>query len=123
MNYKTIQCDLSVFDGRLSYMRCAQQLLSVLVFLRETQSNTLTVSTKELVEALSDSGGTVSARTVRGWLNILAKNGAIKYKYSGKMIINPYYVFDGTEDDFFSAVKRWEEFKSDVAEVEMKKAL
>ena len=102
----SIQCDLSIFDGRLSYMRCAQQLLNVLVYLREQTTNSLHISAKELVSALSDAGGTVSARTVRGWLNILAKNGAIKYKYSGKMIINPYYVFDGTEDDFFSAVKR-----------------
>ncbi len=118
----SIQCDLSVFDGRLSYMRCAQQLLSVLVYLREP-TNTLQISTKELIQALSDENKSVSARTVRGWLNILAKSGAIKYKYSGKMIINPHYVFDGTENDFFTAVKRWEEFKSDVAEVELKKAL
>lgn len=120
---KVIECDLSIFDGRLSFIRCAQQLLNVLVFLRNTKTNTLQVKSKELVEALSDSGGTVSTRTVRGWLNILAKNGAIKYKYSGKMMINPNYVFMGTEDEFISALTAWEEFNSDVAEVELKKAL
>ena len=122
LNTISIQCDLTVFDGRLSYIRCAQQLLNVLVVLREP-TNVLSVSVKELVEALSDGGKGVSARTVRGWLNLLAKNGAIKYKYSGKMIINPNYVFEGTEDEFVNALQAWESFKSDVAEVELKKAL
>ena len=121
MNIST-QCDLTVLDGRLSFIRPAQQLLNVLVNLRE-RGNFLNISVKELVEALSDSNRTVSARTVRGWLNLLAKSGAIKYKYGGKMIINPYYVFEGTEGELANAVRAWEEFKSDVAEVELKKAL
>lgn len=118
----SINCDLSIFEGRLSYIRCAQQLLNVLVYLKDV-NNLINVKVKELVTVLSDSNKSVSARTVRGWLAILAKNGAIKYKYSGKIIINPNYVFYGTAENFYSTVKVWEEFKSDVAEIEIKKAL
>ena len=122
MNTVSIQNDMSVFIGRLAYIRPAQQLLAVLSYLRD-QTNELKTSVKELVEAISEDNRTVSARTVRGWLNLLAKNGAIKYKYSGKIMINPNYVFEGTEDEFISALQAWESFKSDVAEVEIKKAI
>ena len=108
------QCDLTVFDGRLSYMRPAMQLLNVLVCLRDSD-NTLKANVKTLVEAMSDANRKVSERTMRGWLMILAQNGAIKYKYGGKIIVNPLYVFNGSLQAYNSTVSNWNAFRSDVA--------
>ena len=116
-NNVSIKNNLSIFEGRLSYMRCAQQLLNVLVFLKDA-SNVVKANAKTLQSVLSDQHRTVCTRTIRGWLAILAKNGAIKYKYSGKAIINPRYDFEGTLEAYVKTCEDYENFKSDVAYVE-----
>lgn len=122
MNRVSIKNEICIFDGRLSYIRCAQQLLQVLVYLKNSD-NEINTSAKELQGALSDFNRTVSTRTVRGWLSLLAKNGAIKYKYSGRIIVNPRYDFDGSAEAYRQCVERYNNFKSDVAEIEQKNAL
>ncbi len=121
-NVVSIKSDLSIFEGRLSYMRCAQQLLSVLVFLKDG-NNLISTNVKTLQSVLSDQHRTVCTRTIRGWLALLAKNGAIKYKYSGRIMVNPRYDFDGTLEDYVATCENYENFKSDVAEIENKNAL
>ena len=122
LNVVSIKNDMSIFDGRLSYMRCAQQLLSVLVYLKK-ENNFISTNVKTLQSVLSDQHRTVCTRTIRGWLALLAKNGAIKYKYSGKIMVNPRYDFSGTLEDYVATCETYENFKSDVAEIEQKNAL
>lgn len=121
-----INCDLSIFDGRLSYLRPALALLGIFVVFRKSKlynpkTCILTMTRAQMIEALSDSRGKVADRTVKGWISLLCWNGAVKYKYEktradvpGKIMINPYYVFDGSESEFSEAVRRWEVFRSDI---------
>lgn len=110
MSEKTVLIyDLSVFSDNFDYLRCATLLLNVLTFLRDKSNNTVSISAEELRSAVSDKK-TVSPRTLRGWLLILARCGAIKYN-GNDYVINPLYVFEGTEAQYRSAVARWNDFK------------
>lgn len=111
MSEKTVLInDLSIFSDNFDYMRCATLCLNVLTFLRNKTDNTVTISATELRSAVSDKKA-VSARTLRGWLLILARSGAIKYS-GNDYVINPLYVFEGTEAQFRDAVERWNNFQT-----------
>ena len=111
MSEKTILInDLSVFSDNFDYIRCATLLLNVLTFLRDKSNNTVTINANELRAAVSDKK-TVSARTLRGWLLILTRCGAIKYN-NENYIINPLYVFEGSEAEYRATVSRWNAFQN-----------
>lgn len=102
--------DLSIFSDNFDYIRCATLLLNVLTFLRNKEDNTVNISAEELRSACSVKK-TISARTLRGWLLILTRCGAIKYN-NVNYIINPLYVFEGTEAQYRATVQRWNDFQT-----------
>ena len=115
--------DISIFDGRLSYIKPAMLLLNVLVRCKSSD-NTVAIYKSDMVQAVSDNHRTVAPRTVQWWLERLAKNGAIKFraerhnvKAPALIIINPYYIFDGLSKDYAAVLEHWREFESDVEAV------
>lgn len=118
--------DFTVFDGRLQKIKPAILLLCVLAELAKTESftdgkNVVLIYRDEIRRALNEDGKTVSDRTVKGWLSLLALNGAIKYKIQGyngrpnEIFINPSFAFTGTVAEYAETVARWREFGGDVA--------
>lgn len=118
-------CEISAFDGRLSRFRSAMTLLCLLTELEKIDAyssakNVVKVYRSELAEALKENGKTVSDRTIKGWLLLLALNGAIKYKYQGTgqpnaIFISPAFYFNGSAEEYEDALTRWATFRSDVA--------
>lgn len=118
-------CEISAFDGRLSKFRSAVVLLCLLTELAKSgdfgeQKNVVKIYRSELAKALEEDGKTVSDRTIKGWLLLLALNGAIKYKIQGytannpnEIFISPAFYFEGTQDEYRATVARWYAFKSD----------
>ena len=110
-NNVSICCDLSVFDGRLNYIRPASLLLTLLVMLRDTKTNKVKLSYNDGEELLKEEYKRVTSRSIKNWLRRLGQNGAIKRKFNGEIIVNPYYVYDGTKQDFDACVVEWERFR------------
>ena len=120
-------CEISAFDGRLSRFRSAMTLLCLLTELEKIDAyssakNVVKVYRSELAEALKENGKTVSDRTIKGWLLLLALNGAIKYKYQGygtgqpnAIFISPAFYFNGSAEEYEDALTRGATFRSDVA--------
>lgn len=120
-------CEISAFDGRLSRFRSAMTLLCLLTELEKNEAysnskNVVKVYRSELAEALKENGKTVSDRTIKGWLLLLALNGAIKYRYQSygtgqpnTIFISPLFYFNGSVKEYDETLKRWTTFRSDVA--------
>lgn len=110
-----IMCDLTVFNGRFRYLKTAMLLLNVLVNLR-APDNTVNLTREDMLDAISDgTSADYTDKSLKGWLTLLAKNGAIKYRDNAtKIMINPHYVFKGSNKEFYNVVMKWETFKSDV---------
>lgn len=113
-NGNVFKNDISVFDGRLGYISPALAMLAVLVALRDKRTNELRVTQTTLAVALSDKRRTVAKRTVTEWRRVLALNGCVKYRKGGFYILNPLYVFEGTQDEFALAVEMWNDYPSDL---------
>ncbi len=119
MENQVIICDLSVFSGRFKYLKNAMLLLQILVNCRQA-NNCLNISRQDMIEALSDgSEPAYTDKSVKGWLTLLAKNDAIKFRSNKKLqlyhlMLNPNYVFEGTTEDYANALKNWQLFKSEV---------
>lgn len=120
--------DFTVFDGRLNKIKPAILLLCVLAELAKaegftSEKNVVLIYRDEIRCALNEDGKTVSDRTVKGWLSLLALNGAIKYKIQGyngrpnEIFINPAFAFTGTAAEYAATVARWREFSGDVVAV------
>ena len=56
----------------------------------------------------------VSDRTVANWLYALADVGALKYKYSGLIRLNPKIVYVGSKKNHKKALTEFETFRSDI---------
>jgi len=56
----------------------------------------------------------VNERTVANWLYALADVGAIKYKYSGIIRLNPIIYYVGTRKNYKKALSEYETFRSDI---------
>lgn len=111
---KVFKNDISVFDGRLNYIRPALAMLSVLALLRDKSTNELRATQTTLAVALSDKRRTVAKRTVTEWRRVLALNGCVKYRKGGFYILNPLYVFEGTQDEFARAVETWNDYPGEI---------
>lgn len=107
----SICCDLNVFDGRLNYLRSASLLLTILVFLRDVKTNKVQLTYSDGEEILKEKYKKVTQRTVRNWLRRLGQNGAIKRTYTGEIIINPFYVFEGSKQEHEACIESWNNFK------------
>ena len=67
-------------------------------------------ATKEdLAKALN-----VCPRTVKNWLYALKNANVLKYKYSGKIQLNPDIYFSGTDEQRKIALETYKAFKSDI---------
>lgn len=108
MNEQIHVYDLTSFGERLTEIKRALLILDVFVQIKDKQ-NRIHVSKRELSRALG-----ISYRTVSLHVEILAKNGAIKYRYSGTARLNPFFSFDGTAEDYELAVREWLTFHSDI---------
>ena len=71
--------------------------------------NGIKTSKVELAAALNR-----SRRTIAEWIILLCKSGAIKYKYSGQVRLNPYFYYQGTAENHKKAISEWQNFKSDI---------
>lgn len=98
--------DLSVFADRLKEIKPAMLLLNVYIQKRDSL-NRIELKKDDIRAALG-----VERRTVTNWILKLARNGAIKYQYSGSTRLNPFFYFDGTDEEFEQAKKEWREFQS-----------
>lgn len=107
-NDKFLINDLSILADRLPYIRPAMVLLNIYIQKVDAQ-NRADVPKTVLAKVLN-----VSAHTISNWLRKLSKAGAIKYKYSGSVRLNPNFYFYGTQDEFDEAEKEWKAFKSDM---------
>ncbi len=118
MKNQVIICDLSVLNGRFKYVKNAMLLLNVLINCCTLSTNLLEMNRQDMIEALSDGAEhEYTDKSIKMWLTLLAKNGAIKYrmgKYNYKIMLNPRYVFNGTQEAFDKALETWNKFKSDV---------
>lgn len=108
MNEQIHVYDLTSFGERIGEIKRALLILDVFVQIKD-KHNRIHVSKRELSRALG-----ISYRTVSLHLEILAKNGAIKYRYSGTARLNPFFSFDGTAEDYEHAVSEWRSFRSDI---------
>lgn len=104
--------DLSVFGNRLQKMKSAMLLLNIYIQ-KCDEYNRIELKKNELADVLGK-----SRRTITNWIIILARNGAIKYKYSGSTRLNPFFSYNGTSEDYKKAQDEWRDFKSDIAEVQ-----
>lgn len=116
MNSVNIVCDLTVFDGRFAYIKPAMLFLNVLVNCRDKSNNVVKMDRQDMLEAVCDENDKkVTERTLKGWISLLCMNGAIKYNYGTNVaIINPEYVFEGSQEEFNKALNNYKKFKSDV---------
>ncbi len=71
--------------------------------------NVVNTSKEELARALN-----VCPRTLKNWLYSLRQINVIKYKYSGKIQINPDIYFSGSEEQRKAALETFRAFKSDI---------
>lgn len=100
--------DLSVFGNRLQKMKSAMLLLNIYIQ-KCDEYNRIELKKNELADVLGK-----SRRTITNWIIILARNGAIKYKYSGSTRLNPFFSYNGTSEAYQMAQKEWNNFKSDI---------
>ena len=56
----------------------------------------------------------VCPRTVKNWLYALRRADVLKFKFSGKIMINPEVYFFGEDEQQKNALKLYSEFKSDI---------
>lgn len=56
----------------------------------------------------------VDKRTVRNWVKALSDVGALKYKYSGLVRLNPKICFTGTQENYKKAVIEYDRFNGDL---------
>lgn len=95
--------DISVLDD-FDAVASAARLLLVYMQLRD-ECNKIKISKSALSNELG-----AGYRTVTDWINKLRRGGAIKYKYNGETILNPYFYYCGTETNFNRAKTEWEGF-------------
>lgn len=108
MNEKIHIYDLTTFGERIYKIQRALFLLDILVQIKD-ELNGLQINKQAIATVLKK-----SYRSVSYWIEILAKNGAIKYRYSGSARLNPFFAFDGTAADYDEAVREWFAFRSDI---------
>lgn len=100
--------DISVIKN-LNDVRSAMQFLHVLTEICDAYG-AINKPKTALAKAFN-----VTPHTISNWLRKLAKNGALKYKYSGTARLNPFFYFHGTQADFDIAEREYKAFKSDMA--------
>ena len=100
--------DLSPISDFLSKILPAMGLLNVYMQMAN-ETNRIDVKKTELAAALGK-----SRRTISEWIRILARVGAIKYKYSGSACLNPFIYYKGTAQNYERAKETWNQFKSDI---------
>ncbi len=98
--------DITIFEDRLDYMNKALSLLNILVQAKDS-FNRISAKKYDLAKLVNK-----NPRTVAGWLRILSLNGAIKYTYKGEIMLNPFFSFDGTEEDYNKTISEWKSFRS-----------
>ncbi len=101
--------NLADFADVMKEIKPAMLLLNIFMAKRD-DFNRIDVGKKEISAALD-----IPERTVARWLGILAKNGLIKYKYSGSARLNPDFFYIGTEKNYNRAKEEFQKFKSDIA--------
>lgn len=92
--------DITVLDD-FDAVASAARLLLVYMQLRD-ECNKIKISKSALSSELG-----AGYRTVTDWINKLRRGGAIKYKYSGETILNPFFYYYGTETNFNRAKTEW----------------
>ena len=100
--------DLSQISDFLPQISPAMYLLNVFMQMCD-DVNAIKVGKLELASALNR-----SRRTVSEWIRMLCKSGAIKYKYSGLVRLNPFLYYKGTAENYKKAKEEWAQFKSDI---------
>ena len=109
VNMEVCIYNLSIVSENLKEIKPAMLLLNIFMQKRD-ELNRIEVSKREISAALD-----IPVRTVARWLMLLAKNGLIKYKYSGSARLNPDFFYIGTAEDYEKALKEWHNFKSNIA--------
>lgn len=100
--------DLSIFADKLAEIKSAMLLLNVYIQKRDAL-NRIELTKKGIANVLNK-----TPRTVANWILKLAKNGAIKYQYSGSTRLNPFFYFDGTQEEYAQAITEWENFQNNI---------
>ena len=108
MSEKIHVYDLTIFRDRIYKIQRALFMLDIFVQIKDGL-NGLQIKKQAIATVLKK-----SYRSVSYWIEILAKNGAIKYCYSGSARLNPFFAFDGTAEQYAAAVELWYSFKSDI---------
>lgn len=108
MNEKIHIYDLTSFGERIYKIQRALFLLDILVQIKD-ELNGLQINKQAIATVLKK-----SYRSVSYWIEILAKNGAIKYRYSGSARLNPFFAFDGSPENYQRALDEWFSFRSDI---------
>lgn len=99
---------LDVLSERQPGLRPANTLFNVYVQ-KVDELNRAHVKKEKLANELN-----VTSRTVANWIRALVNVGAIKYKYSGEMRLNPDVYFDGATKNYKKALEEFKKFKSDI---------
>lgn len=91
--------------------RGLKQALSLFYHAREhaDELGVLAASRRDLALELD-----VTPRTILNYAHALSDAGLIKYKFSGKLVINPELCFAGTKDIYEQALDQWKRFCSDI---------
>ena len=100
--------DLNQISDHLPKISPAMVLLNVFMQICD-DVNAAKTSKVELAAALGR-----SRRTISEWIILLCRCGAIKYKYSGQVRLNPFFYYQGTAENYKKAISEWEKFKSDI---------
>lgn len=108
MSEKIHVYDLTIFGDRIYKIQRALFMLDIFVQIKD-ERNGLQINKQAIATVLKK-----SYRSVSYWIEILAKNGAIKYRYSGSACLNPFFAFDGNAEQYAAAVELWYSFKSDI---------
>ena len=105
---KTRTINLRFASERKKGLRAGMPLFHYLATKVDTK-NRLKTQKRRLAEEFN-----VSPRTVGNWLKVLADVGAIKYKYSGSLRLNPNFYHFGTEEEKQKATEEYKLFRSDI---------
>lgn len=100
--------DVSVLTQRRQGLRAA---VSLFYYYKDhmDELNSVKIPKAELAAVFG-----VEKRTVKNWVKALSDVGAIKYKYSGSVRLNPKICFSGSQENFNKAVIEYDRFNGDL---------
>ena len=94
-----------LFRGQKLGVRATKILYEYLIEVIDKKTNTTKVCRIELANILG-----ATDRTVKNYLRRLVELDALKYKFNGKIILNPKYYFEGEIRDFDKTIESYSKF-------------